>query len=141
VRARGVPDPPWAGVAGAPEVGDCWHYADVGGGQESLTTTFAYGDKPHAVCVLIDHRRGGKIKDTWVAKGAGLRAEAENTAGNDPLVVFEMIGAGEARDRLERAVRAGECPEQPDQVEGVAAHRALLRVRLELLTVSCHPRR
>ena len=64
-------DPPWAGVIGTPQVGDCWHYADVGGRQESLTMTFAYGDKQHAVCVLIDHSRGGKIRDTWVARGPG----------------------------------------------------------------------
>jgi hypothetical protein len=27
----------------------------------------------------------------------------------------------------------GECPEQPDQIDDVAAHRALLRARLDLL--------
>ena len=74
IRAHDVADPPWAGTVGAPQVRDCWHYADVGGRQESLTMTFAYGDKQHAVSVLIDHRRGGKIRDAWVAKGAELRA-------------------------------------------------------------------
>ena len=68
-------------TVGAPQVRDCWHYADVGGRQESLTMTFAYGDKQHAVSVLIDHRRGGKIRDTWVAKGAELRADTEREAG------------------------------------------------------------
>jgi hypothetical protein len=133
VGARGVADPSWAGVIGAPRVGDCWHYADVGGRQESLTMTFAYGDRQHAVCVLIDHGHGGKIRDTWVTKGAGLRADTEREAGRDPLVVFEMIDAAAARLRLERAIAAGECPEQPDQVDDVAAHRALLRARLDLL--------
>jgi len=134
VRARGVPDPPWAATLGSPEVGDCWHYADVGGRQESLTITFCYGDKQHAVCVLIDHGRGGKIKDAWVAKAASLRTETERAAGNDPLVVFEMLDATDAGRRLRLAVSAGECPEQPDQVDDVAAHRALLRSRLEYLT-------
>ncbi len=46
---------------------------------------------------------------------------------------FEVIDAPAARLRLERAIRAGECPEQPDQVDGVVAHRALLRTRLDLL--------
>ena len=96
--------------------------------------TFAYGDKQHAVCVLIDHGHAGKIRDTWVTKGAGLRADTEREAGRDPLVVFEMIDAASARLRLERAISAGECPEQPDQVDDVVAHRALLRARLDLLT-------
>ena len=133
VRAHDVADPSWAGTVGAPQVGDCWHYADVGGRQESLTMSFAYGDKQHAICVLIDHGRGGKIRDSWVAKGAELRADTERAVGDDPLVVFEMIGAPDARRRLQRAISAGECPEQPDQVDDVVAHRALLRARLDLL--------
>ena len=95
--------------------------------------TFSYGDRQHAVCVLIDHARGGKIKDTWVAKAAGLRAQTEQATRDDPLVVFEMIDATHAGRRLKQAVAAGEGPEQPDQVDDVAAHRALLRARLELL--------
>jgi len=134
VSAHGVADPSWAGTLGSPRVGDCWHYADVGGRQESLTMTFSYDDKQHALCVLIDHGHGGKIKDAWVAKAAELRADTEKAAGGDPLVVFEMIDAAEAGLRLGRAVSAGECPEQPDQVDDVVAHRALLRSRLELLT-------
>jgi hypothetical protein len=134
IRARDVADPPWAGQIGVPQVRDCWHYADVGGRQESLTMTFAYGDKQHTVSVLIDHSRGGKIRDVWVAKEPGLRADTEQAASRDPLVVFEQIEAAHACLRLERAIRAGECPEQPDQVEDVVAHRALLRARLDLLT-------
>ena len=37
VSAHDVADLPVAGTVGAPQVGDCWHYADVGGRQESLT--------------------------------------------------------------------------------------------------------
>jgi hypothetical protein len=134
VRAHGVADPPWAAVLGAPQVGECWHYADTGGRQESLTMTFCYGDRPHAVSVLIDHGRGGQVRDTWVvAQAAGLRAETEQAARDDPLVVFEMLDAADAGRRLRRAIAAGECPEQPDQVDDVVAHRALLHARLELL--------
>ena len=133
VSAGGVADPPWAAALGVPLAGDCWHYADVGGRHESLTMTFCYGDRPHTVSVLIDHGRGGKIRDTWVTKGAGLRADTEREAARDPLVVFEVIDAPAARLRLERAISAGECPEQPDQVDDVVAHRALLRARLDLL--------
>jgi hypothetical protein len=133
LRDRGLADPPWAAEIGAPRVGDCWHYADVGGRQESLTMSFAYGEQQHAISVLIDHGRGGKIRDTWVTKGSGLRDDTEREAGRDPLVVFEMLGAADARLRLQRAISAGECPEQPDQVDDVVAHRALLRARLDLL--------
>jgi hypothetical protein len=133
LHAAGVADPPWAAGLGSPRVGECWHYADVGGRQESLTMTFAYGDRPHAVCVLIDHGRGGKIRDTWVAAAAGLRAETEQTAREDPRVVFETIDAADAGRRLKYAIGAGECPEQPDQIDDVVAHRALLHARLELL--------
>jgi len=132
LSARGVADPPWAGPLGSPRVGDCWHYADVGGRQESLTMTFAYGHRQHALCVLIDHGRGGKIRDAWVAKSVELREQTARAAGGDPLVVFEMIDPADAFRRLQRAVSAGECPEQPDQVDDVVAHRALLRARLEL---------
>ena len=95
--------------------------------------TFSYAAREHAVSVLIDHGRGGKIRDTWVTKGAGQRADTEREAARDPLVVFEVIDAPTARLRLERAISAGECPEQPDQVDDVVAHRALLRARLDLL--------
>ena len=133
VSARGVADPPWAAALGVPRPGDCWHYADVGGRHESLTMTFCYGDRPHTVSVLIDHGRGGKIRDVWVAKGEGLRAETERAAHGDPLVVFETIDVADAGRRLARAVAAGECPEQPDQVDDVVAHRALVHARLALL--------
>jgi len=136
VHAAGVTDPPWAATIGSPQVVDCWHYADVGGRQESLTVTFAYGHRQHAVCVLIDHGHGGKIRDAWVAKDARLRAETEDAARTDPLVVFEPLQAADARRRLERAVTAGECPEQPDQVDDVVAHRALIRARLDLLAAA-----
>jgi hypothetical protein len=133
VSARGVADPPWAAALGVPRAGDCWHYADVGGRHESLTMTFCYGDRSHTVSVLIDHARGGKIRDAWVAKGEGLRAETERAAHDDPLVVFETIDVADAGRRLARAVAAGECPEQPDQVDDVVAHRALVHARLALL--------
>jgi len=77
LSARGVAEPPWARTIGSPQVRQCWHYADVGGRQESLTMTFAYGEAQHAVCLLIDHGRGGKIRDAWVVKEPELRADTE----------------------------------------------------------------
>ena len=47
--SKEVADAPWAKQIGFPQVRDCWHYSDVGGRQESLTMTFAYGDSQHTV--------------------------------------------------------------------------------------------
>lgn len=134
VASRKVADAPWALQIGSPRVAQCWHYADVGGRQESLTMAFAYGDKQHAVSVLIDHGRGGKVKDAWVTKGSDQLRATELAAGSDPLIVFEILDTADARDRLERALALGECPEQPDQADDISAHRALLRARLAQLT-------
>jgi hypothetical protein len=133
IAAKDVPDADWAEQIGSPRVRACWHYADVGGRQESLTLTFAYGDKEHALSVLIDHGRGGKIKDVWVAKGTNLLQATELTAGSDPMVEFERLDPAQARKRLQQALAAGECPELPDQADDIQAHRALLRARLEQL--------
>ena len=133
MTASGVTDPDWAPVIGSPTVGRCWHYSDVGGRQESLTVSFGYGDAEHALSVLIDHGRGGKIKDAWVDSAEGLLDKTWLAAENDPLVVFEPIDAADARTRLERAVAAGECPSKPDEADDLTAHRALLRARVGYL--------
>jgi hypothetical protein len=132
LAAKDVADAPWARQIGQPDVRDCWHYADTGGGQESVAMTFAYGLRDHTVSVLIDHGRGGGVKDIWVAKGAGLFA-TELVAGGDPRVVFEIIPSAQARDRLEQALALKECPEDTDQADDIAAHRALLQTRLTQL--------
>lgn len=132
----GVPDPGWAATIGTPAVGTCWHYGDVGGRQESVTVTFGYGDAEHAVSVLIDHGKGGKLKDVWVGDAAGLLDKTFLAAEDDPLVVFETIGAADARERLERAISAGESPEKPDQVADLTAHRALLHARVRFLAAA-----
>jgi len=133
VAALGVTEPEWVKGIGSPTVGDCWHYSDIGGRQESVTMTFGYGDSEHALSVLIDHSNGGGIKDVWVGDAAGLLDKTWLAAENDPLVVFEKIEASDARNRLARAVHAGECPEKPDQADDLTAHRALLHARLRFL--------
>lgn len=134
IKAGGVPDPAWADGLGAPAVGDCWHYGDTSGQQESVTTTFAYGARSHALSVLIDHNHGGMIRDAWVSDAAGLLDKTWLAAENDPMVIFEKLDPAGARDRLRNAVAAGECPQKPDQIDGVTAHRAFLHARLRLLT-------
>jgi hypothetical protein len=133
VVARGVPDPGWAAAMGSPRVGPCWHYADVGGRQESVTMTFGYGEREHALSVLIDHGQAGRIKDIWVSDAAGLLDQTWLAAENDPLVVFERLDSAQAAERLERAVTAGECPEKQDQADDLNAHRALLHARMRFL--------
>ena len=133
VVAAGVPDPSWAAMIGAPAVGECWHYSDVGGRQESVTATFAYGDAAHALSVLIDHGSGGGLKDVWVGDADGLLDKTWLAADSDPLVVFETIDAASAREKLEQAISAGEHPDKPDQADDLTAHRALLHARVRLL--------
>ncbi len=134
--AQGVPDPDWAVVIGSPAIGQCWHYSDVGGRQESLTVSFGYGDAEHALSVLIDHGKGGKIKDAWVGDAEGLLDKTWLAAENDPLIVFEHIEPGDAGARLATAVAAGECPSKPDEADDLTAHRALLHARARYLSAN-----
>lgn len=136
VLATGVPEPDWASAIGSPTVGACWHYSDIGGRQESVTMTFGYGESEHALSVLIDHGDGGRLKDAWVGDATGLLDQTFLAAENDPLVVFESIDAADAKDRLERAIIAGENPDKPDQVDDLTAHRALIHARMRFLAAS-----
>jgi hypothetical protein len=136
VAGHGVQEPDWAGVIGSPTVGRCWHYSDVGGRQESLTVSFGYGQAEHAMSVLIDHGKGGKIKDAWVDDADGLLDKTWLAAENDPLIVFEPIEPADASERLARALAAGECPTKPDEVDDLTAHRALLHARARYLTAN-----
>jgi hypothetical protein len=133
VIERGVPDPDWAATIGSPTVGECWHYSDVAGRQESVTMSFGYGSSEHALSVLIDHGRGGGVKDAWVGDAAGLLDKTWLAVQNDPTMVFEAIDAADARGRLERAISVGECPEKPDEADDLTAHRALLNARMRFL--------
>jgi hypothetical protein len=133
VSAHGVPDPDWAAAIGSPAVGRCWHYSDVGGRQESVTVSFGYGRAEHALSVLIDHGKGGKIRDAWVDDADGLLDKTWLAAETDPLIVFETIEPADARERLARALAAGECPAKPDETDDLTAHRALLHARVRYL--------
>jgi hypothetical protein len=133
LTAAGTPDPAWAAAIGKPKVGRCWHYSDVGGRHESVTLTFGYGAAEHALSVLIDHSRGGKLKDAWVDNAAGLLDKTWFAAENDPLVIFDSLAPDDARGRLARAVAAGEGPVKPDEADDLAAHRALLHARIRHL--------
>jgi hypothetical protein len=134
VVAGGVPDPEWAAVIGSPTVGKCWHYSDVGGRQESITASFGYDGSEHALSILIDHGKGGQIKDAWVDDAEGLLDKTWLAAEGDPLILFEEIGPKDAAERLARAIAAGECPSKPDEADDLTAHRALMRARVRYLS-------
>jgi hypothetical protein len=136
VIAQGVADPEWAKAIGSPAIGKCWHYSDVGGRQESLTVSFGYGSSEHALSVLIDHGKGGKIKDAWVDDATGLLDKTWLAAENDPLIVFEVIEPADASKRLAQAIAAGECPSKPDEADDLTAHRALLHARARYLAAN-----
>jgi hypothetical protein len=126
----GVADPGWAAVVGRPAVGECWCYGDQRGTQEAVTMSFAYRQASHVVSVLVDHRRGGRIKDVWVGEAENVLARAMAMSQRDPQIAFTMISPGTARARLERAVIAGECPQQREEAANVASARAILRARV-----------
>ena len=105
-------DPDWAPAIGSPTIGRCWHYSDVGGRQESVTVSFGYGTAEHALSVLIDHGKGGKIKDAWVDDAEGLLDKTWMAAENDPLIVFEPIEPGDAERAAVEGDRGGRVPEQ-----------------------------
>ena len=133
IKASGIADPSWASELGTPKPGACWHYSDVNGQQESVTATFAYSAREHALSVLIDHNHGGRIRDAWVSDASGLLDKTWLAAENDPGVLFEKIGVADAGERLRRAVSAGEAPQKPDEADDITAHRALLHSRVALL--------
>jgi hypothetical protein len=136
LTASGVPDPAWAAAIGSPTIGRCWHYGDIGGRQESITVSFGYGAAEHALSVLVDHGKGGRIKDAWVDTAEGLLQKTWLAADNDPLVVFELIDPADARQGLAQAVAAGECPGKSDEADDLSAHRALLNARIRYLATS-----
>ncbi len=136
VAASGVPDPAWAAAIGAPEVRRCWHYSDAGGRLESITLSFGYGAAEHALSVLVNHGKGGAVKDAWVDDAAGLLDKTWLATSGDPQVVFAELDPADARRRLARAVAAGECPGKPDEADDLTAHRALLHARLRYLAAS-----
>jgi hypothetical protein len=136
VTALGVRDPAWAPAIGSPAIGRCWHYSDVGGRQESVTVSFGYGTAEHALSVLIDHGKGGKIKDAWIDDAEGLLDKTWLAAESDPLIVFEPIEPRDASARLSKAIAAGECPSKPDEADDLTAHRALLHARARYLAAN-----
>jgi hypothetical protein len=133
LAALGVGDPAWAGTIGAPSPGQCWSYGDARGRQEAVTMSFWYADSGHVVSVLLDREQGGGIRNIWVGPADGVLERTREMSLHDPVMVFEMITQADARGRMDRAIAAGECPQDPDEVGNVASRRAILTARVDLL--------
>ena len=133
LAALGVGEPAWADSIGAPSPGQCWSYGDARGRQEAVTMSFWYADSGHVVSVLLDREQGGGIKNVWVGASGGVLERTREMSLHDPKMVFEIITQADARGRMDRAIAAGECPQQPDEVGNVASRRAILRARVTLL--------
>jgi hypothetical protein len=95
--------------------------------------TFWYGERGHVVSVLHDREQGGGIKDVWIGEAGDILDRTREMSRRDPKMIFEMITQADARGRMDRAVAAGECPEQPAEAGNVASRRAILRARIALL--------
>jgi hypothetical protein len=133
LAAPGVTEPAWADSIGAPSPGQCWSYGDASGRQEAVTMSFWYADSGHVVSVLLDHDQGGGIKNIWVGASGDVLERTRQMSLHDPKMVFEMITQADARGRMDRAIAAGECPQQPDEAGNVASRRAILQARVDLL--------
>jgi hypothetical protein len=134
LAALGIGEPAWAESIGAPSPGRCWSYGDAVGQQEAVTMSFWYAGSGHVVSVLLDRVQGGGIKNVWVGASGDVLDRTRKMSLRDPAMVFEMITQADARARMDRAIAAGECPQQPDEAGNVASRRALLLARVALLS-------
>jgi hypothetical protein len=133
LAGQGISEPAWTASIGAPTPGECWRYGDARGQQEAVTATFWYGERGHVLSVLLDLAQGGGIKNVWVGDAEDVLDRTREMARQDPGMIFEMITEADARGRIGRAIAAGECPRQPEEVGNVASRRALLRARAAVL--------
>jgi hypothetical protein len=131
----GVTDPGWVAGLGQPVVGACFGYGDTLGEQESVTVSFSYGRKRHAVSVLIDHVLGGGVKDCWASDAPErVRAQCRRMAERDPVMMaYREYTPAAARAILDKALAAEPCPVEPDQVEDVGDYLDLVRARVALM--------
>jgi hypothetical protein len=133
MAAGGIPDRKWAAVVGHPKIGRCWRYANSEGEQESVTATFLYGHREHAVSVLIDHVLGGGIKDCWVTDEAEILWQRTRTLPDiEPDALIEQLSWSQAHDRFSAALAVDPCPVDDDQIEDLACFMPLLRARMAL---------
>jgi hypothetical protein len=136
LAAAGVMDLPWPRGAGSPVFVRSWRYGNMRETRSMIGLLFAYEDHEHALVLWIDHGLGGGIRDVWVAVGRearGMRADVAGFMGLDPTSYFEDLTPRQALEVLRSALAAPPCPEEPDQVEDVAARLYLTHSRAQLI--------
>lgn len=137
VAAYGQPRPGWATAVDDVSAGECWHYGDVFGDQETILCVFRRGTTEHAMLVLVDHTLGGIAKDVFFTQAvadslADLRYELAAT----PVAFLEPIEPAVARRRLQRAFALTDAHVEPRVNEELAPHRALALSRIRQLPPS-----
>ncbi|MGL4178429.1 MAG: plasmid pRiA4b ORF-3 family protein, partial [Dermatophilaceae bacterium] len=132
LAGSGVDDAPWAGRVGRPEFLRAWRSSDLFGAQDSVGVQFTDRGRDHTLMLLVDHDLGGGLKDAWVAEGRearALRQRVIDSLAAEPALELADLDLTEAARALRDAVASPPCPVEPDQVEDLAAHLELVRVR------------
>ncbi|WP_073253739.1 hypothetical protein [Cryptosporangium aurantiacum] len=137
IAATGVPRPRWATAVDDLSAGECWHYGDVFGDQETILCAFRRGPNEHAMLVLIDHTLGGIAKDVFFTEAvAGSLADLQYELAATPVAFLEPIEPAAARRRLQQAFTITDGLVEPRVNEELAPHRALALARVRQLPPS-----
>ncbi|MFG1920782.1 hypothetical protein [Cryptosporangium sp. NPDC048952] len=117
--------------------GECWHYGDVFGDQETILCAFRRGSTEHAMLVLIDHTLGGIAKDVFFTQAvADSLADLQYELAATPVAFLEPIEPAVARRRLQRAFALTDARVEPRVNDEFAPHRALALARIRQLPPS-----
>lgn len=136
------PAPVWAASIGTVDVVEAWKMADVYGDQADIMCVFGYGDRRHAVMVLVDFNHlGGWVKDVFPVDEpdqvlAQMRVSVDESGG---IAALKPIDPGEARRLIEKGFEATEMTWQPDVGDTYAEFRALALARTEALPDTAPP--
>jgi hypothetical protein len=135
VAGAGVSDRPWVPILGRPTLLRVWRFGDTGGRLESVVSQFDYAGREHAVAALIDHELGGGLSDCMVHQGRQARQLRATWAEGAP-VEGSFIEDGNLQavvGVLRTALTRPFCPENQEQVMGLARCGELLRSRTDWL--------
>lgn len=131
--AKGVADVPWSADLGAGEWIAAEGFADPGRSEETLVLQLSIAGTPHSFNLLLDHRRGGGLKDAQLLTEVGqLHRQMEIRAAVSGLTLSPRTRT-EAGDILSTALAAPIAAVDPDQLERVTALLPLLRSREHLI--------
>jgi hypothetical protein len=133
--AAGVRDVSWAGDLGSGEWVAAEGFADPGQSEETLVMQFMIAGTLHGFSLLLDHRRGGGLKDAQLVTDVGqLHRQMEIRAAVSGLTLGPRTRA-EAGRILSAALAAPLATLDPQQIERITALVPLLRSREHLVIV------